>query len=244
MYLRQTIMVAFLLVLCLSITANTNAQFQNQKQQSKGTPAVVIDERLSILRFEPSLSSIILQRISHGREIKIIGAKQSDGVTFYRVIVPPDTRAWIQSEAVVSTVRKGDDERLFNLIKASDDMEKIERERIFLEVFNNSPLRPAVLLMFGNEAATIAERLSRDVIRRLDKKEMEASGAPAHSFYMNFKEMDKYRRQGMTFTFDMNQKKYLYDGEAWREIVKRYPQSAEATEAKKHLDGLMTSASK
>jgi len=244
MSLRQTIIVTFILVLCLAFSENTNTQFQNQKQQPKGTTAVVVDERLSILRFEPSLSSIILQRISHGREIKIIGAKQAEGVTFYRVIVPPDTRAWIQSEAVVSTVRKGDDERLFNLIKASDDMEKIERERIFLEVFYNSPFRPAVLLLFGNEAATVAERLSRDVIRRLDKKEMEASGAPAHSFYMNFKEMDKYRRQGMTFTFDMNQKKYFYDGEAWREIVKRYPQSTEAIEAKKRLEALTTSASK
>ena len=237
MSLRQTIISTFLTFVCLGFFSNAvNAQIQTKpKQQPKPIPAIVVDERLSILRFEPSLSSIILQRLSAGREIKIIGAKEADGVFFYRVIVPPETRAWIQSEAVVSTVRKGDDARLFNLIKVSDDFDRLERSRIFLEMFANSQYRPAVLLIFGDEAAQAAERLSRDAIRRLDQKEMEASGAPLRSFYMNFNLLDRYRRQGVNFSFDIEKKKYSYDGAAWREILKSHPNSPEATEAKKRL---------
>jgi hypothetical protein len=236
MSLRQTFISIFLTFVCLGFFSNAvNAQLQTKAKQPKATPAIVVDERLSILRFEPSLSSIILQRLSQGREIKIIGAKQADGVIFYRVIVPPQTRAWIQSEAVASTVRKGDDTRVFNLIKVSEGFDRLERARIFLEVFATSPYRAAVLLMFGDEAARAAEKLSRDTISRLDKKEMEASGAPLHSFYMSFNLLDRYRRQGVTFSFDMEKKKYVYDGAAWREILKSYPNSPEAEEAKKRL---------
>lgn len=237
MSLRKTIVFVFLTFVCFSFASNkVHAQLQTKsKEQPKGQTAVVVDERLSILRFEPDLSSIILQRLSTGREIKIIGAKQADGVFFYRVIVPPETRAWIQSEAVVSTVRKGDDTRLFNLIKASADFVRIERARIFLEMFVSSPHRPAVLLILGDEAGKAADRLSRDAIRRLDIKEMEASSAPVQSFFMNFNGLDRYRRQGVNFTFDPDKKKYLYDGTAWREILQRYPKSPEAEDAKKRL---------
>lgn len=235
MSLRRKLFSILYTFMCLFFVSNTlNAQLQTKPQQ-KGQTAVVVDERLSILRFEPSLSAVILQRLSVGREIKIIGAKQADGVTFYRVIVPPEIRAWIQSEAVVSTTRKDDDTRLFNLIKISEDFERIERSRIFLEVFANSTYRPAVLLIFGDEAAQAAERLSRDAIRRLDQKAMEASGAPVHSFFMSFNLLDRYRRQGVNFSYDKEKKKYIYDGAAWREILKRYPNSPEAEEAKKRL---------
>lgn len=235
MSLRPINISTFLTIVCLLFVSNVCAQLQTKPKEQKGQTAVVIDERLSILRFEPGLSSVILQRLSVGREIKIIGAKQSDGVTFYRVIVPPETRAWIQSEAVVSAIRKDDDTRLFNLIKVSEDFERIERARIFLEVFANSQHSPAVLLLFGDEASQAAERLSRDAARRLDQKAMEASGAPVHSFFMSFNLLDRYRRQGVNFTYDKEKKRYFYDGAAWRDIIKRYPASTEAEEAKKRL---------
>ena len=239
---QRTFVAALLTLVCFTaFTPDTRAQ-AIQSKQPKGQTAVVIDERLSILRFEPSLSAVIFQRLSHGREVKVLGAKKSDGVVFYRVLVPPSTRAWIQSEAVVSTVRKGDDERLFNLIMASDGMDKIERARIFLEVFHISSHRPAVLLIFGDAANETAEKLSRDIQHKFDEREVAASGAPAHSFYWNFKELDKFRRQGMNFTFNMDQKKFCYDGAEWREVIQRFPNSTEAAEARKRLDLLLDKA--
>ena len=44
--------------------------------------AVVVDERLSVLRFEPDLSAIPLQRMRAGRTMQILGSqKTGDGVT-------------------------------------------------------------------------------------------------------------------------------------------------------------------
>jgi len=49
--------------------------------------------------------------------------------------------------------------------------------------------------------------------------------------------LDRYNRQGVLFTFDRDVKRFHYDGAAWREIVQRYPNSAEADEARKKLEG-------
>jgi hypothetical protein len=50
--------------------------------------------------------------------------------------------------------------------------------------------------------------------------------------------LDRYRRQGIDFVFDEQAKQFHYDGAAWRELVRRYPRSAEATEARQRLASL------
>ena len=55
---------------------------------------------------------------------------------------------------------------------------------------------------------------------------------------MNYNGLDSYNREGTTFLFDRTTKKFSYHGAAWREILKRYPNSPEAGEARKHLDAL------
>ena len=40
--------------------------------------------------------------------------------------------------------------------------------------------------------------------------------------------------------FDRASKQFHYDGAAWREIIRRYPNSPEAAEARKRLEGLPT----
>lgn len=204
-----------------------------------GTRAVVIDERLAALRDEPDFSARLLQRMSRGRMVAILGQKRTpEGVTFYRVAVTRRTRGWVQSDAVAIPGRAGDDERLLRLIRGSDDFDRIVRARIFLDVFTKSPLRPAVLMLYGVEAEAAAARLSRDAVRRLEEREMTAGGAPVFSYFMNYNGLDRYRRQEIVFTFDLTRKQYRYDGSAWREILRRYPQSAEAAEARKRLEAL------
>ena len=171
--------------------------------------------------------------------VAVRGAKRTpDGVTFYRVAVTRRTSGWIQSEAVVSTVRKDDDERLLRLIRNSEDYDRVIRARIFLDVFQKSPLRPMVLLLFGETAEKAAAKLSHDALRRLDEKEMLAGGAPAFSYFLNYNGLDRYRRQGIVYLFDRAAKQFHYDGAAWREVLRRYPRSSEAQEAKKRLDAL------
>jgi len=56
--------------------------------------------------------------------------------------------------------------------------------------------------------------------------------------------LDRYNKQGITFVFDRAAKRYHYDGESWREIVRRYPRSLEASEARQRLDALVASVAR
>ena len=217
----------------------TSVSAQQRRAPEGGQRAVIVDERLAVLRDAPDLSAGLLQRMSRGRLVAIRGMKRTpDGLTFYRVGVTRRTGGWIQTEAVVSPARKDDDERLLRLIQNSEDFDRIVRARIFLDTFPRSPLRPTVLMLYGEAAEKAAGRLSRDADRRLDEKEMAAGGAPTFSYFLNYNGLDRYRRQGVVFVFDRTAKQFHYNGESWREIVRRYPRSPEAVEARKRLDAL------
>lgn len=200
--------------------------------------AIVVDERLAVLRIEPSLYSKSIQRMRSGRIVSISGVKEADGVTFYRVAVPPNNYGWVQSEAVFGKFRRGDDERLARLVQATSGFEQIERAFLFLENFSNSALRPAILLLTGDIIEESAAKMSLEATRRLDRREMTAAGAPLHSFYLNYVSLDRYRKLGISFVFNPNTKTYHYDGASWKEIISKFPTASESKEAQKRLDSL------
>jgi hypothetical protein len=197
----------------------------------------VVDERLAALRDAPQLSANLLQRLGRGRFVAVAGERVSrDGVTFYRVAVTSRTGGWIQADAVVRPSRAGDDERLLRLIRGSEEFDRLARARIFLEAFQHSTLRPAVLLIVGDAAEEAAAKLTREAERRLDEREMAAGGAPLASYFLNFNGLDRYRKQGIVFVFDRAPKKFHYDGASWREILRLYPHSPEAAQARRRLE--------
>ena len=210
---------------------------KNSTAVKTSNTAVIVDERLAVLRVEPNFDGRIIQRMRRGRTVMISGSREADGVTFYRVNAAPNY-GWLQAEAVAGKFRRGDDARLAKLIQSSEGFEQIERAAIFLETFNDSALRPAILLLMGDLIEETALKLSTEATRRLDRPEMAASGAPLHSFYLNYVSLDRYRRLGINFVFNSNTKSFHYDGASWREIVKKFPQSGEAAEARKRLDSL------
>ena len=55
---------------------------------------------------------------------------------------------------------------------------------------------------------------------------------------MNYNGLDRFNRAGITFVFDPAAKRFHYDGTSWREIVRRYPQSPEAEQARARLNML------
>jgi hypothetical protein len=210
--------------------------FARRRPPAGGRVAVVVDERLSALRATPELSGILLRRMARGSFVAIKGERRSrDGVNFYRVNVTSRTSGWIQREAVASPTRSGDDERLLRLIKASEDYDRIVRARIFLDNFASSQFRPEVLRIYSETAEDIAGHLSREAMRRLDAREMNAGGAPLFSYFLNYNGLDRYNRQGVTFIFDSREQTLRYDGEGWQELIHRYPRSLEAVEARKRL---------
>jgi hypothetical protein len=228
----------------LFFTGYASSVAAQQRRVPEGGPrAVVVDERLALVLDAPEFSANLLRRISRGRAVAVKGAKRSsDGIVFYRVSLTRRTGGWIQSEAVVSLVRKDDDERLVRLIESSQHFDRIVRARIFLDMFQKSPLRPRVLMLYGEAVEKVAGKLSREAVRRLNEKEMEAGGAPAFSYFLSYNGLDRYRRQGIAFVFDRMRKLFHYDGASWREIVRRYPRSPEAEEARRNLDALSSVA--
>ena len=236
MHIRVSMKLTILVLLLLTVSAPTPAK---KRTPAGGRAAIVIDERLSALRRTPEFSGTLLRRLGRGSFVAIRGEKRGrDGVVFNRVNINSRTSGWIQRDALVAPSRSGDDARLLRLIKGSEDFDRIARARIFLDNFTSSAQRPEVLLIYSQAAEEIAARLSRDASRRLDEAEMKAGGAPVFSYFLNFNGLDRYNRQGVTFLFDAREKRFRYDGEAWQELVHRYPRSPEAAEARKRLEAL------
>ncbi len=239
----------------LGLAGDTSAQ--KRRVPPGGHTAVVVDERLAALRSAPDLSGRLLSRLSRGRLVSIRGATRSrDGLNFYRVQVSRRKSGWLESEAVVAPWRAGDDERLLRMIRSSEDFERVAQARIFLDMFPRSLRRPAVLLLYGDAAEEAAKKLTREARRRREKRERGQNGdersqngeergrngeervprVPEFSYFLNDPGLDRYNRQGVRFVFDAATKSLHYDGAAWREILRRYPQSAEAGEARNRLE--------
>lgn len=196
--------------------------------------AVVVDERLAALRATPQLNGKLVRRLSRGRLVAVRSLKTTpEGITFLLVNVSRRTHGWIQRDAVVLPGRSGDDRKLLTLIQRSNGFDRIARARIFLDHLRVSPLRPEVLSLLGDAAEELAAKLSLDAARRLKEN---LGDAPEFSYYLNYTGLDRYNRQRVGFVFDKHTKRFHYDGAAWRELIRRYPRSSAAAEARKRLD--------
>jgi hypothetical protein len=217
---------------CLILVTNSAVSAQKQKTPPGGHVGVVVDERLSALRTTPDLTGKLVRRLGRGRLVAVRGVRTTPaGIVFYLVNVTSRTHGWIQREAIVAPWRRGDDERLVSLIRESSDFDRIARARIFLDYFSRSVLRPEVLLLLGNAAEQVCDKLSRDAARRIS----DHAEAPEFSFFLNYPGLDRYNRQGIRFVFDEATRRLHYDGAAWREIVRHFPRSLQAVEAKRRL---------
>jgi hypothetical protein len=220
-----------------AVTART-ALSASQKPRETGAMAVVIDETLSVLRQKPSLFADTIQRMRRGRKVQILSVAEADGVRFYKVAAPPTNFGWVQADALFGKFRTGDEERLARLVQASDGFDQIEVASEFFQLYPDSQFRPPILLLFGDLLEEVAAKLSKDSNSKLSRREMAASGAPMHSYYLNFVSLDRYRKLGISFLFNPATRSFHYDGASWAEIVKKFPASTEAAEAKKRLDSL------
>lgn len=231
------------LFLVLLILFSWNVYGQKRKGaftiKTKEEPVfVVIDERLSVIREQPSLYAVPIQRMRRGRVVRVSAVKQDEnGIKFY-LIKLANLQGWVQADALALIGSAGEDRRLAALIQGSKGFDKIERTAIFLRYYPNSPLRAAVLLLYGDMLEEAAYNLSREANRRLDENEIRASGAPIESFYLSYSGLDRYRKLGVVFLFNKKTRNFHYDGQAWREIIEKYPDTFEAKEAKKRIENL------
>lgn len=242
--------ILFLLLIFAAVTANAQTSKRRiapasrpaapivQKTREIGSTAIVIDETLSVLRTKPSLFADSVQRMRRGRKVQIQGVVEADGVRFYKVAAPPANFGWVQSDAVFGVFRAGDEERLARLVQASDGFDQIEIANEFFTLYPQSKFRPPILLLFGDLLEEVAAKLTKDSNGRLSHREMAASGAPLHSYFLNYVSLDRYRKLGITFLFNSSMRAFHYDGASWKEAVTKFPGSPEAAEAQKRLDSL------
>ena len=221
-------------VLSILIAFNGSVNAQKRKPPAGGRVAIVVDDRLAAVRATPQLNGTLVRRLGRGRLVAIRGKRESkDGVVFFFVNVTSRTHGWIQREALVSPSQRGDDARVVRIIKSSaSEFERISLARIFLDYFPRSSLRPGILLLMGDTAEQVAQKLTKNVKKRLSSGSEEAS---EQSLYLNYSGLDRYNRQGVKFVFDSRAKGLHYDGWAWREIVRVHRQSPESQEAIKRL---------
>ena len=221
------------------VSSGARMQAQQRRVPPGGRIAVVVDARLAALRAAPNPSANLLRRLGRGRFVSIRGSQRtSEGLVFHRVAINRRTSGWLQSEAVVAGWHPNDDDRLLNLLTGPDEFERAARARIFLDTFPRSPLRPTVLLLYSQAAEEAAEQLTRAAQRQFTRNEIPENGAPLFSYFLNYNGLDRYNRQGVKFVFDESARTFHYDGGALREILRRYPQSKEAEEARKMLEKL------
>ncbi len=200
--------------------------------------AIVMDETLSVLRDKPSLFGNAIQRMRRGRKIQILGSTEADGVRFLRVSAPPSATGWVQADAVFLKNRKEDEERFARLVMAAEGFPQIDLAIHFLNFYSVSEYRPSILLLLGDLLEDTATRLSREANSRLNRREMAATAAPLHSYYLNYVGLDRYRRLGIRFLFNPETRQYHYDGAAWQELAKDHANTSEAAESAKRLDEL------
>jgi len=207
-----------------------SAQAQSRRKiYLPGQRAVIVDERLSVLRSQPNVKATIVQRLRRGRVIGVLATKKGkDGETFWRVAVTRNTRGWVLAESAVKSGNPADAERLIKLMDESDDdFIQARLSRLCADEFRSTVVAPRCLLKLGEAAERAAERLTRDAKRRVGDQEPSA-GLSKRDYFLNFAGLDRYNRIGVMFDFDLAAEKIVYDGLAYSDLQRRYPKSAEA----------------
>jgi len=193
-----------------------------------------VDEQFSALRREPTLRGRILHRLRVGRRVAVLNERrQAEGAVFYRVAVTRRTRGWIHERAIVMPARRNDDRHLLDLIERAAGFRRLQLAWILIAHFERSPLRPRALLILAEEAERAAQELTAQLRRKF--RDLDATPALRRQLYLNDASLDRYNRVGITFEYEESADRLRYDGWAYRELLARHPQSAEAIVARERL---------
>jgi hypothetical protein len=201
--------------------------------------AFVVDDRLSVLRRDADLKSQALHRLRLGRPVYIVGSstRKAGEPRFYRVAVTRRTRGWIHASAVAIPGRAGEDKRVLQLAEtAGDGFDRIALCLLLNERFKTSPLVPQALLMIAGEAERAVSTLSKRAGKRVATMNPEIANAPQRDYYLNDTALDRFSKLRISFDFDEQAGEYVYDGAAYRAVIKRFPASDSAKIARQRLE--------
>jgi hypothetical protein len=231
--------------IALAMAAAIAATAQSQRKIFlPGVRAVIFDERLSALRARPDIKAPLKQRMRRGRRVGILGSGAAkDGAKFFRVAVSRNTRGWVLADAVIRPGVAADAERLMRLIEETkDEFTKARLARLCADEFRATNFAPKALMILGEASEGEATKLSRNAKRRVGDGNPDTgpdagpnAGLTRRDFLLNYAGLDRYNRIGVTFDYDAASDRIIYDGAAYRELIRRYPRSAEAQTARERL---------
>jgi hypothetical protein len=234
----HSLIVCFVVLLCLTTGAQARAK---RKIFIPGQHALVIDERFSAFRERPDVKAPLKQRLRRGRVVGILGSvKKKSGARFLYVAISRNVRGYMHAAALARLGDRSDAEKLVNLLtETPDDLLKIKLARLCADNFRGTPAAPRCLVALGKAAEHAAEKLARDAQRRLGVKTEAGNGADnllRRDLMLNFAGLDRFNRAGVTFDYLKTVDRIVYDGAVYRELLRRYPRSAEAREARERLE--------
>lgn len=228
----------FLRLMLLSSVLLAAPSFAQTKRKLfiPGQHAIVFDDRLSALREQPDVKAPLKQRLSRGRLVGIVGtAKGKSGSPFVRVAISRNVRGWLLTAAIARLGSAADGEKILAAIAESkDDLVKARLARLCADELRSATIAPKALLALGQAAEHAAEKLSRDADRRLGD-DLPEGGLSKRDFVLSFNGLDRFNRAGVTFEYDETRDRIVYDGAAYKELLRRYPRSAETEPARARL---------
>lgn len=202
--------------------------------------AFVVDDRLSALRREPGLQSEVIHRLRLGRPVYIItSAKPKAEPRFCRVAVTRRTRGWILESALAAPGRAGEDRRIMKLIEGTKDgLDRISLCWLIIDRFGQSKLVPHALLLMGEEADRAAQVLTQRARKRLADASEETWNASARDYFLNDVGLDRFSKLHIVFDYNAITSEYVYDGRAYGEIIRRFPNHEEAVLARQRIEAV------
>lgn len=209
---------------------NTGTTGTESAKRLTFSKAFVVDDRLSALRREPGLQSEVIHRLRLGRPVYIIASsKPKAEPRFFRVAVTRRTRGWILESALAAPGKTGEDRRIMKLIEGTKDgVDRISLCRLLIERFSQSPLVPRAFLLMGEEADRAAQALTQRARKRLSDASEESWNAKPRDYFLNDVGLDRYSKLHIVFDFNEVTSEYVYDGRAYGEVVRRFPNHEEA----------------
>ena len=93
---------------------------------------------------------------------------------------------------------------------------------------------PRALFLMAEEAERAASSLGSRAHRRL--QDTGGQLVTQSDLYLNDPGLDRYSRLRINFDFNETTGQFAYDGRAYREILRRFPRSQEAVQARARLE--------
>lgn len=205
--------------------------------QPKSLLAYVFDERFSVVRSRPDVEATYLRRLRTGHRVFIVFNEQSRRDTkFRRVVISSRFVGWMLSASLAAPGIPGDDEKLFRFAGKQSAERAVIALRILTSHFERSPLRPKALLQLGTLADQVALQISNRANRKLNPEELALpEGLDETDLFANFRGLDHFESFGIHFRYHASTDQFAYSGDAYRELIRRYPGAEETVVARDRL---------